>query len=166
MRPQSGAVLARRRCACSKSARGRFLTRHDFGGAGVHYTLNPYRGCSIGCVYCSARPLHEYLGAGGAPFNATTDFDSKLVARPDAPALLEATLTRGHGRRLRGRVVQMSGATDPYQPLEASLGITRACLEVLLRHGNPVGLQTKSELVLRDRDPCWRCTAARACTSR
>jgi DNA repair photolyase len=128
------------------------LTRHDFGAAGVHFTLNPYRGCSMACVYCSARPLHEYLGEGGRPFSAGADFESKLVARPDAPALLEAALMRGHGKRLRGRVVQLSGATDPYQPLEAALKITRGCLEVLLHHANPVAIQTKSELVLRDRD--------------
>ena len=128
------------------------LTRHDFGAAGVHYTLNPYRGCTIGCVYCSARPTHEYLGDGGQRWNAGADFDSRIVARPDAPALLEETLSRNHGKRLRGHVIQMSGATDPYQPLEAALRITRACLEVCLHHASPVAIQTKSELVLRDRD--------------
>jgi DNA repair photolyase len=128
------------------------LTRHDFGAHGVHYTLNPYRGCTVGCVYCSARPLHEYLGDGAQRWNAGADFDSRIVARPEAPALLGETLERGNGKRLRGRVIQISGATDPYQPLEASLGITRACLEVCVQHHNPVALQTKCELVLRDRD--------------
>jgi DNA repair photolyase len=126
------------------------LTRHDFGAAGVHYTLNPYRGCTVGCVYCSARPPHEYLSdASGTAWNAGPDFDSRIVMRPDAPHLLDEVLSK---KRMNGRVIQLSGATDPYQPLEASLGITRACLEVCLRHGNPVAIQTKLRLVERDRD--------------
>lgn len=125
------------------------LRRHDYGTAGVHYSLNPYRGCSIGCVYCSARPLHEYLGDSAGPFNAGPDFESRLVARKDAARLLDETLGR---KKMRARVIQLSGATDPYQPLEGALRITRACIEVCLHHGNPVAIQTKSELVLRDLD--------------
>jgi DNA repair photolyase len=128
------------------------VTRHDFGAAGIHYTLNPYRGCTFGCVYCSARPTHEYLGDGGQRWNAGADFDSRIVARTDAPRLLAETLERNQGKRLRGRVLQLSGATDPYQPIEDALRITRACLEVCLQHGNAVAVQTKSELVARDRD--------------
>lgn len=128
------------------------LTRHDFGAAGIHYTVNPYRGCTIGCVYCSARPTHEYLGDGGQRWNAGSDFDSRIVARPDAARLLDETLSRNHGKRTHGRVIHFSGATDPYQPLEGTLGLTRACLEVCLHHHNPVAVQTKSGLILRDRD--------------
>ncbi|MEO6952560.1 MAG: radical SAM protein [Polyangia bacterium] len=125
------------------------LRRHDYGAAGVHYSLNPYRGCSFGCVYCSARPLHEYLGDGAGPFNAGPDFESRLVARKDAAKLLDETL---HKKKMRARVIQLSGATDAYQPLEGALRITRACLEVCLHHGNPVAIQTKSDLILRDLD--------------
>ncbi len=125
------------------------LARHDLGAAGVHYTLDPYRGCQLACVYCSARPMHEHLGVGGERWGSGADFATRLIARPEAPQLLDQALQR---RRLRGRAVQLSGATDPYQPLEAALGITRACLDVCLRRDAPVGLQTKSALVLRDRD--------------
>ena len=125
------------------------LSRNDYGPQGVHYTLNPYRGCTMGCVYCAARPLHEYLGDGKKAFNAGPDFDSRILERPDAPQALHEALSR---KKMAGRVIHVSGATDPYQPLESALRITRACLEVCLQHGNPVALQTKSELVLRDRD--------------
>ena len=125
------------------------LTRHDFGAAGIHFTLNPYRGCTVGCVYCSARPTHEYLGDRGEAWNAGPDFDSRILARPDAPRLLDEVLSK---KRLHGRVIQLAGATDPYQPVEESMRITRACLEVCLHHGNPVAIQTKMLLVERDRD--------------
>lgn len=125
------------------------LSRNDFGSQGVHYTLNPYRGCTMGCVYCSARPKHEFLTDNTQPWNAGPDFDSRIIARPDAPQRLAEALSR---KRMKGRVIHLSGATDPYQPLEAALRITRACLEVCLQHENPVALQTKSDLCLRDLD--------------
>ncbi len=131
------------------------LSRNDFGAQGVHYTLNPYRGCTIGCVYCSARPKHEFLREGPAPaqhWNAGPDFDSRIIIRPDAPQLLREALSKNHGKQLRGKVIHISGATDPYQPLEEALRITRGCLEVCLQHGNPVAIQTKSTLILRDLD--------------
>lgn len=108
------------------------------------YSLNPYRGCQHACAYCYARPTHQYWD-----FGAGTDFDSRIVVKVDAPERLRARFDR---RTWEGDVVVFSGNTDCYQPLEASYGLTRACLEVCAAYRNPVGVITKSALVRRDLD--------------
>jgi len=111
---------------------------------GFDASVNPYRGCLHGCVYCFARPTHEYLG-----FSAGLDFETRILVKEGAPALLRRELA---ARSWRPRVVALSGVTDPYQPIERRLGITRRCLEVLLAFRNPVAIVTKSRLVARDAD--------------
>jgi DNA repair photolyase len=108
------------------------------------WTVNPYRGCEHGCIYCFARPYHEYLG-----FSCGLDFETKLVAKPDAPDLLRRELASPHWRP---EPIVMSATTDVYQPIEHSMRITRRCLEVLAEAGQPVTTMTKSALVLRDTD--------------
>lgn len=107
-------------------------------------SLNPYRGCEHGCSYCYARPTHEYLG-----LSAGLDFERTIFVKRHAAALLEAELRR---RSWEPKVLQLSGITDPYQPVERRLNVTRSCLEVLARFRNPVGLITKNDMVLRDLD--------------
>ncbi len=108
------------------------------------YSLNPYRGCEHGCVYCYARPSHEYLG-----FSAGLEFETRIMVKEDAAALLRA---RFQSPRWQPDVVVLSGNTDCYQPSERDLRITRACLEVFREFLNPVGIITKSALVCRDVD--------------
>ncbi len=120
------------------------LSRNDSPDIEFTYSLNPYRGCIHGCAYCYARPSHEYLG-----FGAGTDFERRIVVKPDAPRLLERAFRR---RAWAGDVVAFSGNTDCYQPIESSYGLTRACLEVCLRYRNPVSIITKSPLIERDAD--------------
>lgn len=108
------------------------------------YSINPYRGCEHGCIYCYARPSHKYLG-----FSAGLDFESKIMVKLDAPTLLDETL---RSKRWQPQMVAFSGNTDCYQPVERTLQLTRKCLEVFLRYRNPVGLITKNALVLRDVD--------------
>ena len=111
---------------------------------GFDASLNPYRGCEHGCSYCYARPTHEYLG-----LSAGLDFERTILVKREAPTLLEARLA---SPTWRPQVLALSGVTDPYQPIERRLGITRGCLEVLARYHNPVGLITKNALVTRDVD--------------
>ena len=107
-------------------------------------SINPYRGCEHGCVYCYARPSHAYLG-----LSPGLDFESKLYYKPDAPQLLEKELARpGY----RCRPITLGANTDPYQPIERRYRLTRRLLEVLAAHGHPVAVITKSDLVLRDLD--------------
>lgn len=108
------------------------------------WTLNPYRGCEHGCVYCFARPYHEYLG-----FSCGLDFETKIVAKHDAPRLLLRELARPGWK---GEPIVMSAITDIYQPIEKKLEISRRCLEVLADCAQPVATMTKSALVLRDLD--------------
>ncbi len=108
------------------------------------YSINPYRGCEHGCIYCYARQTHEYLG-----FSAGVDFESKILVKPDAPELLEQALRR---KSWKPQPVCLSGNTDCYQPVERRLEITRRCLQVFLRHRNPVTMITKSHLITRDLD--------------
>jgi DNA repair photolyase len=107
-------------------------------------SINPYRGCEHGCAYCYARPTHEYLG-----FSAGLDFETRILVKPDAPALLRRELT---SPRWTPQVVALSGVTDCYQPVERRLRITRRCLAVLAEFRNPVTVVTKSALVARDAD--------------
>lgn len=108
------------------------------------WTLNPYRGCEHGCVYCYARPWHEQLG-----LSCGLDFETKIFAKPDAPNLLRRELLKP---RWKGEPVVLSGVTDPYQPIEEKLRITRRCLEVFAEFGHPVSVITKNRLVTRDID--------------
>jgi DNA repair photolyase len=108
------------------------------------WSLNPYRGCIHACAYCYARPTHQYLGYG-----AGTDFDRRIVVKTNAAEALAREVSRPSWR---GEVVALSGNTDCYQPLEASYGLTRRCLEVLRDHDTPVGIVTKAALVVRDID--------------
>jgi DNA repair photolyase len=106
--------------------------------------LNPYRGCEHGCVYCYARPTHEYLG-----FSAGLDFETRILVKQELPDLLRRELA---APRWRPQVVALGTVTDPYQPIERRLGLTRRCLEVFAEFRNPVSVVTKSELVVRDAD--------------
>ena len=120
------------------------LARNDSPDIGFTFSLNPYRGCEHGCIYCYARPSHEYLG-----FSAGLDFETRILVKERAPELLAETFQK---RSWVPQVVALSGNTDPYQPLERRLALTRGCLEVFLRHRNPVGIITKNYLVTRDID--------------
>lgn len=111
---------------------------------GFHWTINPYRGCEHGCIYCYARPGHEYLS-----LSCGADFETKIFAKPDAPELLRKALNKPSWK---GEPIVMSGVTDCYQPIESQLGITRQCLEVMLEYRQAVSLVTKSRLILRDLD--------------
>ena len=120
------------------------IARNNSPDVGFERSVNPYRGCEHGCAYCFARPTHEYLG-----FSAGLDFETRIMVKENAPALLEAELA---SPKWTPQVVVMSGVTDPYQPVERRLKITRRCLEVLAKFRNPVGIITKNRLVTRDID--------------
>ena len=120
------------------------ITRNDSPDIGFDRSINPYRGCEHGCVYCFARPTHAYLG-----LSPGLDFESKLFAKPDAPALLEKELAAPD---YEPRMIAIGTNTDPYQPIERERKIMRGILEVLERAGHPVGIVTKSALVMRDID--------------
>jgi DNA repair photolyase len=120
------------------------LAENDSPDIGFRHSLNPYRGCEHGCIYCYARPSHEYLG-----FSAGLDFERRIMVKEDAPALLRQAFARPGWS---GEVVALSGNTDCYQPIERRLGLTRRCLEVFAECRNPVGVITKSALVTRDVD--------------
>ena len=120
------------------------LSKNDSPDIPFTYSINPYQGCEHGCVYCYARNSHEYWG-----FNASLDFESKIIAKPDAPILLKKKFL---SRSWIPQTVVMSGNTDCYQPIEKKLKITRNLLKVFLEFGNPVGIITKNVLVLRDMD--------------
>ena len=111
---------------------------------GFETSINPYRGCEHGCIYCFARPTHEYLG-----FSAGLDFESRIMVKRDAPKLLAEELS---SPKWKPQLLMMSGVTDCYQPIERKLKITRGCLEVLAKFRNPVGILTKNRLVTRDID--------------
>ncbi len=120
------------------------LAENDSPDLGFRWSVNPYRGCYHGCAYCYARPSHEYLS-----FGAGTDFDRKIVVKPHAAELLREAFDKPSWR---GELIMFSGVTDCYQPLEATLKLTRGCLEVCAAYGNPVGIITKAPLVERDID--------------
>jgi DNA repair photolyase len=120
------------------------VARNDSPDIGFSFSVNPYRGCNHSCAYCYARPSHEYLGLG-----AGTDFDTKIVVKHQAAALLQAQFERPSWT---GEPLMFSGVTDCYQPLESSLRLTRQCLEVCARYQNPVAIITKSPLIERDLD--------------
>ncbi len=120
------------------------ITYNDSPDVGFDASINVYRGCEHGCAYCYARPTHEYLG-----FSAGLDFESKILVKDHAPQLLREELSDS---KYQPRVLAMSGVTDPYQPIERQLGLTRQCLKVLAEFRNPVAIVTKNYLVTRDID--------------
>jgi DNA repair photolyase len=120
------------------------ITFNDSPDVGFEASINPYRGCEHGCIYCFARPNHEYLG-----FSAGLDFETKILVKEDAPDLLRQELL---SPRWSPRTIAISGVTDAFQPAERRLRLTRRCLEVLAEFRNPVVIITKNELVTRDMD--------------
>src|SRR5204863_5804612 len=120
------------------------INYNDSPDVGFNASINPYRGCEHGCIYCFARPNHEYLG-----FSAGLDFESKILVKEDAPELLRRELL---SKRWEPQVIAISGVTDAYQPVERRLKLTRRCLEVLVEFRNPVAIVTKNHLVERDAD--------------
>jgi DNA repair photolyase len=120
------------------------ITRNDSPDIGFSASINPYRGCEHGCIYCYARPAHAYMG-----LSPGLDFESKLFFKPEAARLLERELSKpGYVPE----VIHIGGNTDPYQPQERRLRITRSVIEVLSRFAHPFSIITKSGLVLRDLD--------------
>ncbi len=111
---------------------------------GAGWSMNPYRGCEHGCIYCYARNTHEYWG-----FSAGIDFESKIMVKPTAPELLRMHFMR---KNYLPEVIMLSGNTDCYQPVERKMEITRNILKVFLEFKHPVGIITKNALVLRDLD--------------
>src|SRR5215217_8568251 len=120
------------------------ITRNDSPDLSFDRSMNPYRGCEHGCVYCFARPTHAYQG-----LSPGLDFETKLFAKPNAAELLEKELAK---QGYAAKTMAMGTNTDPYQPIEKRFRITRAVLEVLSRTNHPVGIVTKSTLVQRDID--------------
>jgi DNA repair photolyase len=120
------------------------ITRNDSPDIGFDRSINPYRGCEHGCIYCFARPTHAYLG-----LSPGLDFESQLYFKPEAAKLLEKELSRP---RYVCERIQLGANTDPYQPIERRLRVTRGILEVLERFNHPVGITTKNAMIVRDAD--------------
>lgn len=120
------------------------ISKNESEDVGFDYSINPYRGCEHGCIYCYARPTHEYLG-----FSSGIDFESKIMIKQDAPKLLESEFRK---KSYVPKLLMFSGNTDCYQPVERKLKITRELLKVCLKYRNPVGIITKNSLVERDLD--------------
>ena len=120
------------------------IAYNDSPDVGFEASINPYRGCEHGCVYCYARPTHEYLG-----FSSGLDFETKIMVKEDAPELLRKELS---DPKWKPQIVALSGNTDCYQPVEKKKQLTRRCLEVFLEFRNPVVIVTKNHLVTRDLD--------------
>jgi DNA repair photolyase len=130
------------------------LAENDSPDIPFRLHLNPYRGCEHGCVYCFARPTHEYLS-----FSAGLDFESRIMVKQDAPQLLRKALA---SPKWEPQPVGVSGVTDAYQPIERRARITRRCLEVFAEFRNPIAVVTKSALVARDKDVLAQLAAHRA----
>jgi DNA repair photolyase len=120
------------------------LSKNDSPDIPFTYGLNPYRGCEHGCIYCYARPSHEYFG-----LSSGLDFETKIMVKLEAPKLLEETFC---APKWEPHVIAFSGNTDCYQVVERKLQITRRCLEVFLKYRNPLGMITKNALITRDLD--------------
>ena len=120
------------------------ITRNTSPDLSFDRSINPYRGCEHGCIYCFARPTHAYLG-----LSPGLDFETKLVARPEAPSALERELS---ARAYKPEVIAIGTNTDPYQPIEKEHRIMRRILEVLRDHSHPVAIVTKGTLIERDID--------------
>src|SRR5438105_5407884 len=130
------------------------ITYNNSPDVGFEASINPYRGCEHGCIYCYARPFHEYLG-----FSAGLDFETKIMVKQDAPKLLRDELSSS---KWQPKVIGISGVTDCYQPVERRLKLTRGCLEVLAEFRNPVAIITKNHLVTRDIDLLGQLAACNA----
>jgi len=120
------------------------LSKNDSPDIPFTYGLNPYRGCEHGCIYCYARPSHEYFG-----LSSGLDFETKIMVKMDAPKLLDEAF---RDPKWEPQVIAVSGNTDCYQIVERKLQITRRCLEVFLKYRNPLGMITKNALITRDLD--------------
>ena len=120
------------------------ITRNDSPDISFDRSINPYRGCEHGCIYCFARPTHSFMG-----LSAGLDFEAKLFAKPDVPKLLERELSRPE---YKVRAIAIGTNTDPYQPIEREWRIMRQILEVLQKANHPVAIVTKSALIMRDLD--------------
>ena len=120
------------------------ITKNDSPDVGFDRSINPYRGCEHGCIYCYARPAHAYMG-----LSPGLDFESKLFFKPDAGRLLAQELSKP---RYQPMVIHIGGNTDPYQPQERSLRITRQIIEVMAQFNHPFSIISKSGLILRDLD--------------
>lgn len=120
------------------------LTYNDSPDTGFAVGINPYRGCEHGCIYCYARPTHEFYG-----LSAGLDFETQIFVKENAPELLKKELSRD---KWKPQTVAISGNTDCYQPAEKHFKLTRSCLEVFLEFNNPVGIITKNHLITRDID--------------
>ena len=120
------------------------ITRNKSPDISFDRSINPYKGCEHGCIYCFARPTHAYLG-----LSPGADFESRIFAKPNAAELLRRELS---APGYTPRVIAMGTNTDPYQPIEREMRITRSILEVLREFNHPVGIVTKSALILRDLD--------------
>lgn len=152
--PDPGHEVADPRTEFLRDASQSIISRHDSPDLSFKASLNPYRGCEHGCPYCYARPYHEFLG-----FSAGLDFEQKIVVKPGAAEILRGELA---SPKWRPEPLALSGVTDCYQPVERSLRLTRACLEVLADFRNPVGIVTKNFLVTRDIDLLKKLAAFRA----
>ncbi|MCW5736177.1 MAG: PA0069 family radical SAM protein [Enhydrobacter sp.] len=132
------------RTTLTRDATRTILARNTSPDVPFDRSINPYRGCEHGCIYCFARPTHAYLG-----LSPGLDFETRILFKPDAAKLLAAELA---APKYRPDVVAMGTNTDPYQPVERELKITRSILKVLSEFNNPVGIVTKNHLVTRDID--------------
>jgi DNA repair photolyase len=121
-----------------------FITYNDSPDIFFDASINPYRGCEHGCIYCYARPYHEYLG-----LSAGLDFETKIFVKEDGPELLRKELLH---KNWKPQFLSISGVTDAYQPIERRLKLTRRCIEILAEFRNPFGIVTKNRLVTRDID--------------
>ena len=127
-----------------KDASRSIIATHESPDVGFEASVNPYRGCEHGCVYCYARPFHEFLG-----YSAGLDFETKILVKEEAPELLRKELS---SPKWTPKTLAISGVTDAWQPVERRLGLTRRVLEVLAEFRNPVSVITKNHLVTRDAD--------------
>ncbi len=132
------------RTTLTRDATRTIIARNTSPDIGFDRSINPYRGCEHGCIYCFARPTHAYLG-----LSPGLDFETKILFKPDAAKLLTAELA---SPKYRPDVIAMGTNTDPYQPVERELQVTRQILQVLNAFNNPVGIVTKGQLITRDID--------------
>ncbi|MFN3522326.1 MAG: PA0069 family radical SAM protein [Phenylobacterium sp.] len=141
---EADAALAPLKTTVTPEAARTIITHNDSPDVGFDSSINPYRGCEHGCIYCYARPAHAYVG-----LSPGLDFESRLFFKPDAGKLLERELS---SPRYKPDVIHIGGNTDPYQPQERRLRTTRAVIEVLQRFNHPFSIISKSALIQRDLD--------------
>jgi DNA repair photolyase len=151
--PETG-QLKRPKTTLLKDHTGSIISTNNSPDIGFDVSVNPYRGCEHGCVYCYARPSHEFLG-----MSLGLDFESKIVVKYEAPRLLREALSK---KSWKPQTLVMSGVTDPYQPIEKKLRITRGCIEVLAESRHPLIIITKNYLVTRDIDLLSKLAEVRA----